>query len=562
MANTNTPDHWDTQKKIFGHPVGLYILFLTEMWERFSYYGMRAILVLFLTSSTKGGLGWTDGEAIQLYGVYTMLVYVMSIPGGIIADKFLGQKRSVMLGGFLLVAGHLLMAYTELWAFYGALGLIILGVGFLKPNISTMVGGLYRPGDGKRDSGFIIFYMGINLGAFLSSLIVGYVGEKVGWHYGFALAGLGMIIGQLVFISGQKYLTFVGNLVKKGAGKEEKIDKPFTPKEIDRVKVLLISFLIVWVFWAAFEQAGGFMNLFTKQYTDRFVAETIQVDEYVALDSNVIKQAKELIEKKADPSVESFSDLINNLISSQPKTVEQLTTEFNDGGFGDKINTRTYQAPKEGMDSALYANLTSEAPVIAEKSGQYVVSDLNNDQSGFIVPTSWFQSLNAMFILIFGGVFAALWTFLGKRNKEPNTMFKFGLSTIILGIGFLLMVFATLEKDTNVFGKSSMWWLVGAYLFHTLGELCISPIALSFITKVAPKRIVASMMGVYFAVTGLGNFAAAKIGEQAAEFGPKAVFAGITIFSVIFGIVLIAFSKKLIALTHGAESGELEEEEK
>jgi len=560
MANVdNSPDHWDTQKKIFGHPVGLFILFFTEMWERFSYYGMRAILVLFLTSSTKGGLGWTDEEALSLYGVYTMLVYVMSIPGGIIADRFLGQKRSVMLGGFLLVAGHLLMAYTELWAFYGALGLIVLGVGFLKPNISTMVGGLYRPGDGARDSGFIIFYMGINLGAFLSSLIVGYVGEKIGWHYGFALAGIGMIIGQLVFVGGQKYLKFVGNLTSK-TDSQEVIDRPFTKKENDRIKVLLTSFLIVLVFWAAFEQAGGFMNLFTKQYTDRFATTTIQVDEYSASDQATIDSVRVAVENKSEIEINSFSDLIKGF-SSDPKSVDELKEQFSQKGYGDQVQVRTYDIQKSDTDSALYSNLTSEAPVTYQKDGKYIVSDLNNNQSGFIVPTSWFQSLNAMFILMFGGVFAALWIYLGKRGKEPNTMFKFGLSTIILGIGFLLMVFATIEKDANFFGKSSMWWLVGAYLFHTLGELCISPIALSFITKVAPKKIVASMMGVYFAVTGLGNWAAAKIGEQAAAFGPKAVFAGITIFAIAFGIILIFFSKKLIALTHGAEEGKSAEDD-
>lgn len=203
-------------KNIFGHPLGLFILFFTEMWERFSFYGMRAILVLYLVAKTEqGGLGWTQGEALSLYGWYTMLVYLMSIPGGYIADNFLGQKRSVMAGGLLLVLGHSLMAYPTIPAFYCALGLIILGVGLLKPNISTMVGGLYGPRDGRRDSAFTIFYMGINIGAFLSSLIVGYVGERIGWHYGFALAGVGMALGQIVFMWGQKHLKSVGNLIER-----------------------------------------------------------------------------------------------------------------------------------------------------------------------------------------------------------------------------------------------------------------------------------------------------------------------------------------------------------
>ena len=197
------------QKEIFGHPTGLYVLFFTEMWERFSYYGMRAILVLYLVAATNdgnAGLGWTNVEALALYGWYTMFVYVASIPGGWIADKFLGQKKSVLYGGILLVAGHSILAVEEMWAFYTGLGLIIGGVGLLKPNISTMVGGLYKQGDIRRDEGFTIFYIGINVGAFLSALIVGYVGENYGWHYGFGLAGIGMAAGLIQYVLGQKHL--------------------------------------------------------------------------------------------------------------------------------------------------------------------------------------------------------------------------------------------------------------------------------------------------------------------------------------------------------------------
>ncbi len=201
------------REEFMGHPKGLYILFFTELWERFSYYGMRAILVLYLISSATGdnpGYGWDEKEALVLYGWYTMLVYVMSIPGGWLADKVWGQKRTVLIGGLLLCAGHGILAVDTLWAFYSGLALIILGVGGLKPNISTMVGGLYEPGDDRRDKGFTIFYIGINVGAFLSALIVGYVGENWGWHYGFGLAGIGMVLGQVVFMWGQKFLKGIG----------------------------------------------------------------------------------------------------------------------------------------------------------------------------------------------------------------------------------------------------------------------------------------------------------------------------------------------------------------
>ena len=254
------------QKQLFGHPVGLYVLFFTEMWERFSYYGMRAILVLYLVAETAGdnaGLGWTNGEALALYGWYTMLVYVASIPGGWIADKFLGQKKSVLFGGILLVAGHSILAIEEMWAFYSGLGLIIAGVGMLKPNISTMVGGLYEQGDIRRDKGFTIFYIGINIGAFLSSLIVGYVGEVHGWHYGFGLAGIGMALGLLQYVVGQKHVKYVGNFLGTSENEEEKaaMKKPLTKIEKDRIVVLFISFMLVIVFWGAFEQAGNFFKL-------------------------------------------------------------------------------------------------------------------------------------------------------------------------------------------------------------------------------------------------------------------------------------------------------------
>ncbi len=447
---------------LFGHPKGLMILFFTEMWERFSYYGMRGILVLFLVSETKGGYGWTNEEALELYGIYTMMVYLMSIPGGILADKVLGQKKAVIIGGFTLVAGHLLMAYPPEWAFYTALSLIVLGTGLLKPNISTMVGGLYREGDNRRDSGFTIFYMGINAGALLASLIVGYVGERYGWHFGFSLAGFGMILGQLVFIWGRKFLKGVGNLDKEEKS-EDRIftkDEPrpnagflgFTSQEWDRLIAIFISFIIVLVFWASFEQAGGLMNLYALQYTDRWIM-------------------------------------------------------------------------------------------------------------GWEVPTAWLQGLNSFFILTCGGIVAAIWIALAKRGKNPPSIFKMGLGTAILGIGFIFMVFASLERNAAADDLSSLHWLVFAYLFHTLGELALSPVSLSFITKVAPKRVVASMMGLYFAVTGLGNYVASWIGIWAQRLGELEIFMYIAGFTIFLGIVLMLLTRKINKLTHGYEDKHEDEED-
>ena len=270
LDDNNTPE----RKELFGHPVGLYVLFFTEMWERFSYYGMRALFVLYLTSLSTGdnpGLGWTDVDALKLYGWYTMLVYVASIPGGILADRVFGQKKAVLIGGILLVIGHSVLAVEAMWAWYSGLAFIIAGVGMLKPNISTMVGGLYKQGDIRRDKGFTIFYIGINIGAFLSSLIVGYVGETYGWHYGFGLAGIGMTLGLIQYLAGQKHLVGVGDYFKKSKSKEEleALDKPLTSIEWDRIKVLLVSFILVIFFWGAFEQAGGLMNLYAESNTNR-----------------------------------------------------------------------------------------------------------------------------------------------------------------------------------------------------------------------------------------------------------------------------------------------------
>ncbi|WP_297794102.1 peptide MFS transporter [uncultured Eudoraea sp.] len=501
MSNIVKPVH---ERELFGHPVGLYILFLTEMWERFSYYGMRGILVLYLTAKTMGdnpGLGWLDAEALSLYGWYTMLVYVASIPGGIIADKIIGQKKSVMIGGFLLVAGHGILSVEEMWAFYLGLGLIIAGVGMLKPNISTLVGGLYKEGDERRDKGFSIFYIGINTGAALAALIVAVVADTYGWHAGFGLAAIGMVLGQVVYLSGQKYLVAVGNKPEKKKQSSDDVSikdifvKQFSTKtplattlllavlsslvawyyieqqklayiiffiflslvvgmmitiygdlrskvEKDRYLVLLLSFIIVIVFWGAFEQAGGLMNLYAENRTDRFLF-------------------------------------------------------------------------------------------------------------GYEIPAAAFQFFNPFYIIVFAVPVANFWMWWKHRGKEASSLFKMANGVIIMGLGFVFMVFASMQYET--LGKSALYWLALAYLFHTIGELCASPVALSFITKLAPVRYGALMMGVYFAATGLGNKVAGLIGESASEAGELNIFAGITIFCVIFGLLVIALLKPLKRLTHKAE---------
>ena len=445
MATANIESQ---QKELFGHPIGLFVLFFTEMWERFSYYGMRAILVLYLVAETteiNPGLGWTKGEALSLYGWYTMMVYVMSVPGGYLADKFLGQRKSVTIGGVLLLIGHSVLAVENLTAFYAGLIFIVLGVGMLKPNISTMVGGLYKQGDVRRDKGFTIFYIGINLGAFLSSLVVGYVGETYGWHYGFGLAGIGMAFGVAQYVWGQKYLSHVGNFLGASSQTSEVMDAPLTKVEKDRIVVLLISFLLVILFWGAFEQAGGLMNIYTMEKTDRLIGD-------------------------------------------------------------------------------------------------------------WMVPASWFQSINAMFIIFFGSAVAGYWANRKLKGKTSTSLFKMIIGLIVMGTGFFFMTAATAEYEAT--GSSAMYWLVLAYLFHTIGELCLSPVALSYITKLAPMKYASIMMGVYFAMTGFGSKLAGLLGEWSQSLGEMTIFTGIAATSVGVGVLVLLLRNRLEPLTHGIEDEE------
>lgn len=444
------------QEEFLGHPKGLYVLFFVEMWERFSYYGMRAILTLYLAApillgDPQSGFGWSNAETISFYGTYTMLVYLTSIPGGWIADKFIGQKKAVMLGGILLCIGHGILAVDAQWAFFAGLLFIVIGVGFLKPNISTMVGGLYKKGDDRRDKGFYIFYIGINLGAFLGALLVGIVAAEYGWHYGFGLAGIGMALGQVVYMFGLKYLEGIGEFLgKQDSPNKELMKKPLTAVEKDRMLVMFLSFLIIIVFWGAFEQAGGLMSLYTEQKTDRLI------------------------------------------------------------------------------------------PFL-----------------NYEVPAAAFQSINAFFIIVLGTLVGGFWHKWGRKGKESSSLFKMAIGVIIMAFGFFFMSKASTEvvmDGENIVEKSAMIWLVLAYLFHTIGELCASPVALSFITKLAPVKYASFMMGAYFAATGLGNKVAGLVGAMSEGAGEFQVFTGIAVFCTLFGVLILLILKPLKRLTHGAEN--------
>jgi POT family proton-dependent oligopeptide transporter len=508
---SNTP----SQGTLLGHPKGLFLLFGTELWERFSYYAMRAILVLYLVDKVSGqggnGLGWSEQDAISLYGTFTMLVYLTPLIGGWLADNYLGQRKAILIGGFLMALGQFTLAMPHGWlagqenvAFYTGLFFLICGNGMFKPNISTMVGDLYEDGDHRRDGAFTIFYMGINIGAFLSGILVaaayqsfGYYemvgGEQVfvnNYQAGFAAAGVGMVLSLLIQgLFANRLLGDIGtvpvaklkaNQTTKDAGQTG----PLSKVERDRIKVIFVLGLFTIVFWAGFEQAGGLMNIYADKFTDRFVGS-------------------------------------------------------------------------------------------------------------FEVPTAWFQSINAFFIVLFAPIFASLWIKLG--DKEPSSPAKFALGLFLLGLGFLFMVAASLQIAGGD-AKASLWWLVGAYLFHTLGELCLSPVGLSMVTKLAPVKLASLFMGLWFFFTGLANYVAGFIGSLIGVHGGEeafagncadqgivdpvalaqcidglkeaamidkslSIFAGLVITGVASALLLFLMSDKLIDWMHGAEGHHTKDEE-
>ncbi|KFA90146.1 peptide MFS transporter [Archangium violaceum] len=433
-----------------GHPKGLYLLFTTEMWERMSYYGMRALLVLYMVGATdKGGFGWSQGDALRIYGLYTGLVYATPVLGGYLADRYLGQRLSVTLGGILMMLGQFVLAMpgNSETLFFTGLGLLVVGNGFFKPNISTMVGGLYAPGDPRRDGAFTIFYIGINVGAFLASAVCGTLGEKFGWMYGFGSAGVGMGLGVLVFLAfGKKLLGDVGLAPKPVERKASAVAAPaqaLTRQEWDRVIVILVLALFVVFFWAAFEQAGGLMNLYTDAKVDR----------------NVF---------------------------------------------------------------------------------------------GFEVPTTWMQAVNPLFIMLLGPIFAEMWTGLGRKNKDPSIPAKMAMGLLLLSFGFVFMLGASKQSEAAG-GKAALMWVVAAYFFHTAGELCLSPVGLSMVTKLAPARFASLLMGVWFIANAVANYLAGLIGGYAEKLGEFDLFMAITVATAVAGVVLLAISPFLKRMMHGAD---------
>jgi POT family proton-dependent oligopeptide transporter len=455
LANQSTK----ADTSFFGHPKGLAVLFLTEMWERMSYYGMRALLVLYMVNhlfiqpevgkevlgfnAIRGFLEAMYGPldiqplASQIYGLYTGLVYFTPFFGGILADRWLGQKRSVILGGVLMTIGHFLMAFESL--FFPALLFIILGNGAFKPNISTQVGDLYAEDDPRRDGAFTLFYMGINLGAFFSPLVCGTLGQKLGWHWGFGAAGVGMIIGLLVYIFGQRYLTqnphvVANRLRKEQAAQQDK--QALTDTERRGIFALVVLCLLNVVFWAVYEQQGNTMQLWADNQTDW------------------------------------------NFL-------------------------------------------------------------------GFEIPSTWYQSFNPFMIFVLAPLLSMFWKTQAARDKEPTSVTKMAIGCILLGAAFVIMIFAGQAVPEGQ--RGSVLWLLSTTFFLTIGELYLSPIGLSLVTKVAPARMVSMMMGMWFLSSFAGNYLSGFIGTFYNSMSKSNFFTMLAVLSAVAGLAMLAFNRPLKA---------------
>lgn len=623
------------QKTILDHPVGLFVLFFTEMWERFSYYGMRALLVLFLTASIlEDGWEWSNSDAVMLYGYYTSLVYLTPIIGGFIADKFLGFRKAVVIGALLMTLGHLSLAFETTFFFYLGLSLLVLGNGFFKPNISSMVGKLYKEKSAKKDAAYTIFYMGINAGAFLGILLCGYIGERIGWSYGFGLAGVFMFFGMLQFHFSQKIFGNIG-LSPKEAGDVELTDDEkeaiaaddATPANVkaDRVFVITIFALVTVFFWMAFEQAGGSMTIFAKDYTQRVLTGNaasiffwtnflltvvpLAIITYVLITliskifshyplSNLFlgfsfliiwgiagwmlnkdfntkayeveySYAKDMTKKDTINQAPKIAfGMINSLMDTL-NSVNIKDTKFEQvegKGYAYEINYSRMVTEKSTMriDEILADNdvVDIKKPdgdikyIAAANLARYpdavkarIVRQKTNELE---VPASWFSILNSFFIIALAPLFSKLWeSFPGISGPQ-----KFAMGLISLGAGFAILALGSASiAEGMTTANVSLMFLVFAYLFHTMGELCVSPVGLSYVSKLAPIKLLGLMFGIWFIANFVANFLAGLSGSYidhiAETYSISTFFWIFTLIPVGAGIIMLVINPILKKKMHG-----------
>ena len=497
-----------SDRAFFGHPRGLSVLFFTEMWERFSYYGMRALLILFMTDSVAGGLGMDATSAGAVYGLYTFGVYALALPGGWIADRLIGQRRAVLYGGILIALGHYSLAIPSLTTFYPGLFFIVLGTGLLKPNISAIVGDLYAEKGARRDAGFSIFYMGINTGALLGPLICSWLGEPregatwVNWHYGFGAAGVGMTLALVQYVLGQRYLQ----------GKGELKDDSAQPARLA----------------AARRQFGIGLGAIIG-----LVAVIVLLSRIDVLPINLVGFAESVFYVVTAIFIAYFAFVI--AVVCRDKVERQRIAVVLILCLGAALFWSGFEQAGSSMN--LFASDLTDRVIF-----------------GTEITAGTLQSVNPLFIILLAPVVGSLWVWLGARN--PSMATKFGMGLVLLGVGFLVMMWgSTYLAD----GKIGMQWLVVTYFFHTVGELALSPVGLSSVTKLAPSRLVGQMMGMWFMGAAIGNLVAGLVTRylpeaetvEAASANAVTLFGSVAAFAIIAGLFFIAFAKPIRKMQAG-----------
>jgi POT family proton-dependent oligopeptide transporter len=495
---------------VFGHPRGLMTLFFTELWERFGYYGMRALLILYMTDVASGGLGMNTEISGAIYGLFTFGVYALALPGGWIADRVLGQRHAVFVGGVIIAAGYytlglpMVLPGSELWSFYLGLVLVVLGTGLLKPNVSAIVGDLYtNDSPGRRDAGFSIFYMGINIGAFIGPLICGWFAERVDWNLGFSLAGVGMTLGLIQYKLGAGYLRGAGELTGDAA----------VPANVAvarrQLGIGLVTSLVV---------IAGLYLLSSTGAINMTVVGFAQITGAIIVVVAVLY----------------FGAIISV-------------------GCHDKVERqRVFVIFLLFLGAALFWSGFEQAG----SSMNIFARDLTDRMLfGWEVPTTWLQSVNPIFIILLAPVVGLLWVKLGARN--PSIPMKFGMGLVLLGVGFLVLAWGSLYVPENAAANPAvgvgMTWLVVTYFFHTVGELALSPVGLSSVTKLSPHRLVGQMMGTWFMGAALGNLVAGLIASRIEALPPQELFSVVASIVIGAGFLFVIFSSAINRLTHGVK---------
>jgi len=503
---------------ILGHPNSLFTLFFTEMWERFSYYGMRSLLTLFLVSTAaKGGWGWSRADAATLYGTYTFAVYATPILGGWVADQLLGMRRSILVGGLVIATGHFALFLDTVPSFYAGLTLICIGTGLFKPNISAIVGQLYtKDNEAGRDGGYTLFYMGVNAGSFFGTLLCGYLGEKISWSYGFGLAGLFMLLGVLQFYFGQAIFGDIGlRTARSGEAEPAAVTSRREADDAeghvvrDRLLVVaLLSFFTIF-FWFAFEQAGGSMTIFAADYTDRVLTGVSG----------------------------TLFNIVNSLMTLIPLAIMTALLVQMWRGMG----------RAQGLSNAL---LTLALAIVWGLVLWMLARGFGADQTE--VPATWFNVLNAFFIVVLAPLFSRLW----ERWWNPSAPVKFGTGLVLIGVGFAVLAYGAsgIERGAQT-AHVGMIYLVVAYFFHTVGELSLSPVGLSYVSKLVPTRLLGLMFGLWYVNNAVANklagFSGSYIDEIAKTYSMAGFFLIFALVPIGAGLVLYAMNRWIVKKMHG-----------